>query len=124
MKIIVFFIMAIPVTDSPNLNWDWTTEDTILQITYTGLSTIDWLQTRSEAERGWVNLNESNLFLNRKPNTSDTDIAFLLSSLSALGVSVLLPNPYRSFWLKEYIEWITLAIQNNHQLGARINFKF
>lgn len=81
-----------PAADSRS----WSTRDKILQAAVAASSLFDYAQTQTflRDKSQW----ESNPVLGRNPSTGKLAAMVALGQLAHLGISHLLPNPYRNIW--------------------------
>ena len=99
---------------------EWTTQDTILQVTCSALKTVDWLQTREIAVN--PRYYETNPILGKYPSRSKVDIYFASTILAHGLVSYLLPHPYRTWWQCCWIGISATNVCHNYRIGIRIGF--
>jgi hypothetical protein len=125
MKKIIIIVMASAIllsfhtfAFSRSPEYEWTTQDTILQSTVTAVLTIDWLQSRSSLE-----YKENNpLFGEDHPSKRKFDIFFASYIFIHLGISYILPQNYRTIWQSLWIGAEIACIHNNYSCGVKIKF--
>ncbi len=82
-------------------DWDWTPKDTMLELTYFGVQTVDWMQTRRflKDHSGL----ETNPILGPRPSAGALVAYNAGTMVLHAAVAYALPHPYRSWW--QYV-WI------------------
>jgi len=97
--------------------WRWTKTDTILELTFVALTTVDCMQTSWFRARGFV---EENPLLGPTPSQRDIDIGIGAAVLGHLMVAAALPKPYRSAWQGMGIGVEISAVTWNKSLGVSL----
>ena len=99
----------------------WTTLDTTLQATYTGLLIMDWKQTQYIARHPdayW----ETATALSRHPSISSVSTYFAAQWLVHTAVAYLLKKPYRTIWQCVFLGIEYDAVGHNYAAGIRVSF--
>ena len=81
---------------------------------------IDYAQTRDI--KNHPEIYETNPLLGENPSDTRIRNYFIAAGLAHVGITHLLPRPYRMPW---QLGWLTLQVinmQNNHRLGLRLDF--
>jgi hypothetical protein len=120
-KILVIIILILGIAERSEA-WQpdpWTTQDTILQLSFTTVATIDWLQTKSFTREG---AEETNPILGRYPSQHRINILTGAGILIHAGVSYVLPIKYRTIWQSFFLGVECMAISHNYLVGVRINY--
>jgi hypothetical protein len=86
-----------------------------------GLLVIDWGQTRAIATEP-DRFRERNPILGEHPSRGEVDRYFALSVAATAGLSYVLPDPYRTWFLTGVVVLEASAVINNHQLGVKVSF--
>lgn len=100
---------------------DWTTADTVRQGVFTGLTVIDWAQTRYIAKHPYT-FSETNGVLGDHPSVGKVNNYFATAIVGHAAVSYMLPPAWREGW--QYV-WIGVESQktyHNHSIGIRFSF--
>lgn len=121
MKTIIFLFILIPNLAYCQYFENFSNEDIILQSIYTGVSLIDWIQTKKLRETEHKELNP---ILGSDPDQETID-SLILSGIIVHGlIGYILPKKYRSYWQMFFIGVETHTIVDNHNHGVRISFGF
>jgi hypothetical protein len=148
--IMIFIILLVGLVGSGVFAYTpdpWTTQDTILQSAFTGITLIDIWQTYNflytsqhtyqyTTEQEYTNIKtgnkenrtqthtgqyyETNFFLGENPSKFKFFTLTSLALLSHLFISYILPYPFRTIW---QIAWSCIEIKyvyHNYQMGIRI----
>ena len=75
----------------------WTRTDTALEVSYIALETMDLLTTSVVAAQP-SKYREVNPLLGAHPSHLEIDAFFAATTLAHVGISYLLPSPYRRVW--------------------------
>lgn len=105
-------------SDSDRCRWE--TPDYVLQATFLGLTTIDWMQTRYMRVHFKNSQEDINPLLKNHPNVSDVAIHFVGGMILHTTISALLPKPYRSIWQGAWISTEGAFVGHNIRLRAGI----
>lgn len=102
---------------------EWTAKDTILELTFIGITTVDWMQTiRFTQDSSWMaNHTEMNPILGSNPSRAKVNTLIPLAMLGHFAVARILPQPWRAIW---QMTWITVegaAVANNTALGIGLS---
>lgn len=119
--IIPIRIFSYDVTNTIKKNvktWDY--QDTVLQSAFIFFTTIDWLQSRSMIEQGFIEGNP--IFGKDKPSKLQFDLMIPAGMIIHTGISILLPKRYRTPWQCIFIGIESHATALNHRIGVKINF--
>lgn len=100
---------------------DWTTGDTVLQLTYTTLHVLDWAQTLHIA-RNPDDYYEKNRHLGQHPSEGKVNTFFAATLVANTAISIWLPKPYRTGWQLYLNIERAYWVRNNHQIGIKIHF--
>jgi hypothetical protein len=95
--LVAFLLLAAPAAARAGGNdREWTTKDTILELSYFTAQTADWMQTRRFLkDRTGL---ETNPILGQRPSQGEL-LAYNLITMSLhAAVSYALPRPYRTVW--------------------------
>jgi hypothetical protein len=106
-----------------NLFSDPGKKDIILEGTYQLLNLIDWHQSLIIAKRPSEH-HEINPFISKHPTVGRVNTYFAISSLGHIGVSYVLPNPYRNYFQYGTIGIKTGLIIYNKGAGLGLGFAF
>ena len=87
---------------------------------YQALLVADWGQTRYIASS--EDYYETNPLLGKTPSIAKVNKYFVSASLLHLGITYLLPDEYKGYWLKSTILIQAAYVTNNAYIG--IGFKF
>ena len=120
IKLILILLLLVPCSVGAFEIDEWTTRDTILQVTCSALKTIDWLQTREIAVN--PKYYELNPILGKHPSRRKVDIYFASTLVGHAAISYLLPHPYRTWWQCCWIGISATTVTRNYRLGIRFNF--
>lgn len=123
-KIIIICLLLIPVNlmafDFKSNAKTWDFQDTVLQSTFLFFTTIDWLQSRSMIDQGYIEGNP--IFKNDKPSKLQFDLMIPAGMILHTGISVALPKRYRTAWQCVWIGIEAYASAYNHRIGIKITF--
>ena len=100
---------------------DWTTADTVRQGVFTGLTVIDWAQTRYIAKHP-VEFGETNGILGKEPSVGKVNNYFATAIIGHAAISYILPPAWREGW--QYV-WIGIEGQktyHNYSIGIKLSF--
>ena len=100
---------------------DWSKSDTARQGVFTGLTVLDWAQTRYISKHP-ENYRETNHFLGDHPTTGKVDNYFATAIVGHAVIAYLLPPAWRQGW--QYV-WIGVEVQkvgHNHSIGIKLSF--
>ncbi len=101
---------------------DWSTKDTIRQGVFTGITMMDWAQTRYIAKHP-IEFRETNPVLGKHPSIGSVNNYFAVSIIGHAAVSYMLPaGAWREGW--QYV-WIGIevgAVAHNYSMGIRMSF--
>jgi hypothetical protein len=81
---------------------------------------IDYAQTRDI--KNHPELYETNPLLGENPSDTRIRNYFIAAGLAHVGVTHLLPRPYRMPWQLGWLSIQLINMQNNHRLGLRLDF--
>jgi hypothetical protein len=116
--IVVFlFMTSFSFAQSPDNN-KWTTQDTLLQLSFISDATIDWLQSRSSLRRTETNP----IFREDHPSKQKFDRYCSTGIILHTGISILLPKPYRTIWQCFWTGVEANAAFKNYNMGIKIKF--
>lgn len=111
-----------------------------------GLLAIDWAQTHNLVQRQRYTeqecndpgfratpyapyvcqsepvYNELNPFLPNHPSTGDVDKYFALAIVGTAGLSYVLPQKYRRYFLGGVIVLESIVVLHNHSIGLKVSF--
>lgn len=99
---------------------DWTTADTVRQLTYTGLTVIDCEQTKRFISN--PHMYENNPILGKHPSEARINNLCAASIVGNAAVSYILPRRWREAWQYVWIGAEVGAVAHNHSIGVRIPF--
>lgn len=100
---------------------EWKTEDTVRQLVITGLSYVDYTQTKTIAKsKGYYY--EVNPILGKHPHVDTVNIFFALTKIANFAIAYYLPDNFRKVWQYSWISIETTAITWNWQAGIRMTF--
>lgn len=102
---------------------DWTATDWSMLAVYFTMHGMDWAQTLHIA-RDPKNHIEANGLLGPHPSEGRVNSYFAATLAGYVGVSYLLPNPYRSVWQGTWIHIMYNNVQNNRTHGIGISLHF
>jgi hypothetical protein len=125
MKKVILVLMMIAIV-SPGFAYQvdpWTTQDTVLQLTFTISFIIDVWQTYTflySEKYQKQNYYETNLILGENPSKVKLFTYNSVCVLSHTIISFLLPQPFRMIWQCIWIAVEIYAIRNNYEIGVRI----
>ncbi len=114
---IILLLLLIPTT----VLAEWTTQDTILEISWQGLHLVDWGQTLDIAKHP-NQFNEINPIIGKHPSTSTVNTYMACSAISHALISYILPKKYRPYWQIGSIAVTSSLIYHNYSIGLKINF--
>jgi len=119
--VLIFLLILIPYSvQAYQFCKNWTKYDTAFEVTYVGLTVIDWGQTRNMVKEGGYH--EINPLLGRHPSLDTVDTLIPLSIVAHGLVSMALPPKYRRYWQVLFIGGEIAAVWNNYNVGLRIDF--
>ena len=95
----------------------WTKTDTALEMTYIGLTLIDWGQTRCIVKE---NYEETNIILGKHPSMEKVDTLIPLGIAAHAVLAGALPPKYRRYWQVFWIGVEGSAVLHNYNIGLRI----
>lgn len=101
---------------------EWTTADSVRQGVFTGLTMIDWAQTRYIAKHSPVEVQEGNPILGKTPSLGRVNNYFAVSIVGHAAISYVLPRPWREGW--QYV-WIGIEgerIHHNYAMGVKLSW--
>lgn len=98
----------------------WTKQDTYWQIGVLVTQIIDWGQTREIAVN--PKYYETNPILGKYPTLQEVDKYFIACIAGNYLISKALPNNWRRKWQAGSILFQTYYINNNYELGIKMNF--
>ena len=98
----------------------WTKKQIILQGTATALSVIDWGQTLDIVDR--PEYYEINPIIGKHPSRADVNRYFACSVILKVLITHILPSEYRKYWLGGNILISGYFVNNNYQIGLRVNY--
>ena len=133
MKYIILaavFILASVFSSPVHAESDWTITDTGLQLAYTTVHVMDWLQTRQIAANPdkW---HETNPVLGEHPSKGKVDAYFATTLVAHTAISYLLPKevdvmgykvPARNIWQMVWIGVEVGYVAHNYSLGIQAKF--
>ena len=104
----------------------WTKRDTMLQGAVTGLTLVDWLQTRAIAKQPekYKEIGPASWCIGRHPSTGQVDFYFGCSVVSKALITHLLPRKYRLSWQSLCMGSSMAFIINNENIGISIGKAF
>lgn len=102
--------------DWKNPSWQWTSDNTLLAGLDLSLTALDWSQTRYIAAHP-DEFYEKNKILGKHPSDGRVNSYFPLYYAAKLGLSVVVPNPYRLFIQGGFVGADISYIYNNGRLG-------
>lgn len=128
--ILVIAFLASIFSSPAHAESDWTTTDTALQVTYSVLHVMDWLQTRQIAANPdrW---HETNPILGEHPSKGKVDAYFATTLIAHTAISYLLPKevdalgykvPARNIWQMVWIGVEAGYVAHNYSLGIQAKF--
>lgn len=100
---------------------DWDTVDFALLTAATTALVLDWGQTRRIA-RNPDEFYEKNTLLGDHPSTGDVDKHFAAALLGTIVIAEILPSYYRKTWLGVVTAVEVGFVQQNYQLGIKMDF--
>ena len=121
MKSIIVFLLLFPSVVNAQYFEPFSKQDIWLQSIYTGVTVIDWMQTKTFRETGHK---EMNPILGSDPDQKTID-SFILAGIISHGlISYALPKKYRSNWQMFFIGVETHAVIYNHKNGIRLSIGY
>ena len=118
LLIILLFPMAAQAADDAA---SWTTMDTVLQLTFTAVTVVDWAQTLRIA-RGHDDYVERNSLLGDHPSEGRVNSYFAAGIVAHAAVSYALPKPWRTMWQCFWIGGEVKTVSYNINAGLRLSF--
>ena len=100
---------------------DWTKDDTLWQLAYTGVLAMDCAQTRWGASHP-KEFQEGNKLIGPYPSKGKIDNICLGMALGHFGVSYALPLGYRRFWQFGSVMIEATVVFHNASLGVKMEF--
>lgn len=100
---------------------EWTGTDTALEATYLALHAVDWGQTlyiSSHPLEHW----ENNRILGDTPSRGEVNRYFFITGMAHVGISYLLPQPYRRYWQYAWIGAEVTSTYKNYVAGVKFDF--
>jgi hypothetical protein len=91
-----------------------------LEAAFLTAGALDYAQTRDIKNHPGVH--EVNPLLGRHPSDKQIRSYFLAAGLAHVGITRLLPRPYRVPWQLGTLTLQVITLQRNHQLGLRLDF--
>lgn len=119
MKAGLFTILAVICLSLPAQAANWTTQDTVLEAVYLGLSTIDWHQSlviAMDDDEGWY---ERNTILGKHPSIAQVNLYFAVCTVLHPIVSWFLPPSLRPYWQGASIGFEGRGVVVNYSIGIR-----
>jgi len=105
---------------------EWSGKDTAWEATCLVLMMADWAQTSNMVHRGFLldgkEVNEINPILGRRPDSQKVDLYFASAILTHVGMSYLLPNPYRRYFQMGTVGLELFIIGNNYGIGMKMSW--
>ena len=98
----------------------WTTQDTILQLSYTTITLLDGLQTKKFIKNDTGR--ELNPVVGPNPSQKKINSAVFTVIILHAGVSYILPKKYRHIWQYIFIGVEGHTVYYNHLKGTKVNF--
>lgn len=118
--VLIFLLILIPYpVQAYQFCEDWTKTDTVFEVVYGALTTIDWGQTRSDVSDKY---REMNPILGNRPLRREIDTLIPLGIVAHGLISMALPPKYRRYWQVIFIGGEIAAVWNNYNVGLRIDF--
>lgn len=140
ISLIIIFISVQAYANPLQFMWQdesdkWSLQDTILEGTFMSLVLIDVMQTRyfldmppkyiTKDGKDYIQTHEeNNIFMGEYP--SKTKLYLLSSSgiILHLGISYIIPKPYRNIWQSVWIGMRIKNIYHNYQAVGGFHIKF
>jgi hypothetical protein len=100
---------------------EWNRQDIVFEATYLALHVVDWGQTLDIVERK-DEYHERNVFLGKHPTRADVNKYFAATALLHIGIAHLLDRPARNYFQIGTIALEAVVINNNFQIGLKLNY--
>ncbi len=121
MKSIIFILLLFPSAVSAQYFEPFSKQDIWLQSIYTGITVIDWMQTKKLRETGHK---EMNPILGSDPDQNTIDSLILTGIVIHGLIAYALPKKYRSYWQMFFIGVEFHTVIDNHKHGIKLSFSF
>lgn len=112
---------------------DWTTKNTLLEASWLLVNSMDISQTKrfehagptgddSYCAESWKYYHEANPFIGKHPSQGKLNTIWVAGSLAHVAASVLLPEPYRTWFQSGTLVLSASAVTHNYNLGFSLKF--
>jgi hypothetical protein len=100
---------------------EWRTMDTVLEVSFVTVTTIDWMQTINFTQHKPWYQKELNPILGERPSRARVNTLIPLAILGHAAVSVLLPKNLRTIWQGVTLGFEIITVSNNQIRGCSMS---